>query len=140
MHANSSTDSAITAINITPLVDVALVLVIIFMITLPQMMEQAMKIKQSEQKVVAASSVTQPILVEISAKGIFVEGRNIPEQQLAATLHKLIEERKNGSVAVSADRAISHGQVVQVLDQIMGAGASEMNLLDPKEAGRGSST
>ncbi|OGR88234.1 MAG: hypothetical protein A3J74_08195 [Elusimicrobia bacterium RIFCSPHIGHO2_02_FULL_57_9] len=137
MHADNSQDSAITAINITPLVDVALVLVIIFMITLPQMMEQAMKIRPTEQQVVAASSVSQPILVEISAKGISVEGKFVAEQELAPTLHKLIAQRKNGSVAVSAERGVSHGQVVTVLDQIMTAGAKEMNLLDPREVGHG---
>jgi biopolymer transport protein TolR len=130
-----SHDEPITEINITPLVDVSLVLVIIFMVTMPFLMEKAMRVSASADKVVAVSSVKEPILVEIRGENVIVEGRQVALPELASRLQGLIKERQNGAVAVSAERGISHGRVVQVLDEAAASGATELNLLDPREKG-----
>lgn len=126
-------DDAITAINITPLVDVALVLVIIFMVTMPFLMEKNMKVKSSDQKATEVSSVNDPVLVEVSASQILVEGRQVKAEELSASLAALFKERGVSAVAVSAQPDVLHGRVVQVLDNVMGSGATEMNILEPKE-------
>lgn len=133
MQANGTGEAEpITAINITPLVDVSLVLVIIFMMTMPFLLEQAFKVKSSQEKVVAVSSVMTPILVEISQAGLQLEGREIARTDLVKTLGQMIQEREIFSVAVSADPQITHGQVVEVLDEVVEAGAQELNLLEPE--------
>lgn len=131
MRADQSEDSLICSINIAPLVDVSLVLVIIFMITMPFVLEKSLRVSHSQEQIVEVSSVTEPILVEISLKGIRVEGKNIPDAELQNVLRRLFTTRNVSAVAVSAVRRISHGRVVQVLDQALGAGAKELNLLEP---------
>lgn len=138
MQANSSSEDPITAINITPLVDVALVLVIIFMITLPYLMEKAMKVNSSSDKVVAVSSITEPILVEINERGIEVEGKSVPLQQLSGVLRDMIMKRKISAVAVLAQRKVAHGRVIEVLDNAIAAGAQELNMLESLEGKNGS--
>ena len=134
MQAKPTEDSPITAINITPLVDVSLVLVMVFMITMPFLMEKAMKVKSSGEKAVPVGSVTQPILVEVSPEAIRVEGRMTSAQELGGALRRLMEERRVQGVAVLADGTVRHARVVQVLDAAMGSGAQELDLLEPEEA------
>ena len=129
-------DEAITSINITPLVDVALVLVIIFMITMPYLMEKALKIRSSAEKVVQVSSIKDPILVEMTSRGIQVEGKMVAVDQLAGTLAGIIKQRGIDAVAVSAEPQIKHGLVVEVLDQVMESGAQDLDLLDPADKQR----
>ncbi|MBI4057517.1 MAG: biopolymer transporter ExbD [Elusimicrobia bacterium] len=132
MQANGSDQEIIATINITPLVDVSLVLVIIFMITMPFLVEKGMKIKSSQEKVVQVSSVSEPILVEISSRDIRVEGRLVGLSQISSVVGRLLKQRGVNAVAVSADPQRSHGEVVQVLDQVMESGAQDLNLLEPE--------
>ena len=134
MQANSTAgEDPISSINVTPLVDVALVLVIVFMITLPCLMEQSMKVQNSSEKVVPLSSANNPILVELSKSDITVEGKKVPLRELSATLRGLIARRGVSRVALAADRAVAHGRVVEVLDEAMSSGAKDVNILEPKE-------
>lgn len=130
--SNPSEDSPITAINITPLVDVSLVLVMIFMITMPFLMEKSLKVGSSDAKVVPVGSATEPVLVEVSPRDIRVEGRSVPAARLEATLRRFLGERRGAGVAVQADRKTSHGRVVEVLDLAAASGAQELDLLEPE--------
>lgn len=136
-NGNGPEAEPITSINITPLVDVSLVLVIIFMVTMPFLVERGLNVKHSMENVVKTSSASEPILVEITIKGISIEGRETPVKELAASLSKLIKERGNNRVAVSADRDVPHGRVVEILDEVSESGAGELNLLQPKEVAHG---
>ena len=132
-----STSDGITDINITPLVDVALVLVIIFMVTMPFLMEKAMKVKSSSEQATAVSSINDPILVELTQDAITIDGRGVTLEELAPALAKLMRERGVSAVAVSAEPGTTHGRVVQVLDNAISSGAQDLNLLQPKEGSRG---
>ena len=132
MRADHSPDEPITSINITPLVDVSLVLVIVFMITMPFLVEKSMKIKPSETKVVQVSPASEPILVEVSGKGVSVEGRSVKLDELAGTLKKIRVERNVSAVSISAGENVLHGEVIKVLDEVMVSGTQEVNLLDPE--------
>ncbi|HAM36903.1 MAG TPA: protein TolR [Elusimicrobia bacterium] len=129
----------ISAINVTPLVDVALVLVIVFMITLPFVMEKAVKVRSGHAKPVALSAATQPILIELSTGSIRLEGRPIAAEQLGNELRAVMESRGVTAVAVSAQRDVEHGRVIEVLDLAAIAGASELDVLEPMEESHGSS-
>ena len=131
MQAGSQSEDPITAINVTPLVDVSLVLVIVFMITMPFLVEKGMKIKASEQKIVQTSSVNEPILVEISGKDITVEGKATDAKVLTAVLARSMAERGVYAVSVAPSLATLHGEIISVLDRVMEAGAQDLNLIDP---------
>lgn len=125
-------DEPITVINVTPLVDVTLVLVIIFMITMPFLVERALRIRSSDEKVVPVSSVNDPILVELTSRGIRLESQSVSLKDLADDLRKIMKRRGMSSVAVAADSSATHGQVVQILDRVMEAGATNLDLLEPR--------
>ena len=133
MQSNSSSDEPIVSINVTPLVDVGLVLVIIFMITMPFLVEKSMKIKPSDAKVVQVSSAADPILVEISEKGLLVDGRKVEMADLATALKKTMADRNVSAVSISAGKDVLHGEVINVLDAVTAAGTKELNLMDPEE-------
>jgi len=102
-------------------------------------MEKALRVRASNDKVVAVSSITEPILVELSQTGLTVEGRLVPVVELAGVLRAMMAERKSGAVSVLAQRQVSHGRVIEVLDCAMAAGAQELDLLDPSEESHGPS-
>ncbi|HAH31674.1 MAG TPA: hypothetical protein DCL44_05105 [Elusimicrobia bacterium] len=135
MQAGSQAEDPITAINVTPLVDVSLVLVIVFMITMPFLVEKGMKIKSSEQKIVQASSVDEAILVEISNKVITLEGKEIAPEALAGILKKTMDDRNVYSVSVAPSPKTLHGDIIAVLDSVITSGAQDLNLIGPGETG-----
>jgi biopolymer transport protein ExbD len=134
MQAGAQSEDPITAINVTPLVDVSLVLVIVFMITMPFLVEKGMKIKSSAQKIAETGSVTEPVLVEISDKVITVEGKKVAAGALAAELKKIMADRDVYSVSVSPSLKTLHGEIIAVLDSVITSGARDLNLLEPGEA------
>ena len=135
MQAGSQSEDPITAINVTPLVDVSLVLVIVFMITMPFLVEKGMKIKSSEQKIVQTSSITEPILVEISNKVITIEGRSVDPEAMITVLKKVMADRGIYAVSVSPSLKTLHGEIITVLDGVITAGAQDLNLIEPGGVG-----
>ncbi|MBI4375188.1 MAG: biopolymer transporter ExbD [Elusimicrobia bacterium] len=135
--SHQAADEPITAINVTPLVDVSLVLVIIFMIAMPYLLEKAMKVSSSSDKVSQASDLSTPILVELSAGAVKLEGQAVDGTALSSRLKRLMQDRKVSTVALSAGRDVLHGRVVEVLDHIHSAGAGDVNVMQPEERGHG---
>jgi biopolymer transport protein ExbD len=123
----------ITSINITPLVDVSLVLVIIFMLTMPFLMEWVMKVTPSRRGPAGPDGATKPILVEMDRTGLRVEGRPTSLRELAPRVKLLTRRRGASAVALSAERDIPHGEVVAVLDRIADAGVADLDLLQTPE-------
>src|SRR5437868_711496 len=129
-HASTGFDEPITSINVTPLVDVSLVLVIVFMVTMPFLMERALKIKSADQPVVQASSMEDPILVEFGARGLTVEGRGVALRELGPMVKRLAAERHVNRAALKSEARMPHGRVVEVLDALGDSGA-DVSMVDP---------
>ena len=123
----------IANINITPLVDVSLVLVIIFMLTMPYLMEKSMKVGAASEAAPAVPSSVPVIAIDIGRSGIRVDGRAVPMREISPMIRRLVKERGSSSVEIAADRDVAHGQVVAVMDQIADAGISDLNLRMPEE-------
>ena len=122
----------IANINITPLVDVSLVLVIIFMLTMPYLMEKSMKVSASNGAAAAAPDPRPVIVVEIDRSGVRVDGRTAPMREISPAIKRLIKERGTSSVEISAARDVEHGQVVAVMDQVADSGAGDISLRQPE--------
>jgi biopolymer transport protein ExbD len=129
----------ITSINITPLVDVSLVLVIIFMLTMPFLMEKALKVNPAAPGASATPAKSPPITVTLDKTGILLNGQLTPLRELSPSLKRLILQRgASPVVTVSALRDVAHGDVVAVIDQVADAGINDLNLLEPPEDSHGS--
>lgn len=117
-----SDEDGINEINITPFVDVVLVLLVIFMVTAPIMVKESMNIQLPKAKSTDQSN-NKTISVGISKTGqILLNGELI---DLTLLYDKAVKEKlafPNVQVMINADRESIHGDVIKVLDQIKLAG------------------
>jgi biopolymer transport protein ExbD len=127
-RSRSQDEKEFNEINITPLTDVVLVLLLIFMITSPILMTGMLKIKLPE----SAHAETQPqenqnIVVSLTDKNeLAVNGQAIKREELGALLHKELAAAPNAIVILDADKHALHGNVVDILDILKRAGAQKL--------------
>lgn len=123
-------------INVTPLVDVMLVLLIIFMVTAP-MMTQGVDIDLPKTTSKALRQQEYPLVVEIDRDGAIHLGKTKVDMRLMRQeLEKMPEEKKKDSVYLRADETVPYGLVVQVMAQIKQAGFAKLGMVtqpDEKE-------
>ena len=113
---------SISDINITPFVDVVLVLLVIFMVTAPMMVKETMNIKLPKGKSTEKASV-QTMSVAISKAGqVIVDGDIIEMTLLYDKARALYKKNPDIQVLISADKEAIHGDIIKVLDQVKLAG------------------
>ena len=118
----------ITNINITPMVDVVLVLLIIFMATAPLLARRALGV-QLPRSAKAERVAMQTIRVELNKKReLKLEGHKLSMPDLERELKRLLEVEPATHVALAADEALPYGEVVSVLDAIKGSGIKRIGL------------
>jgi biopolymer transport protein ExbD len=111
-------------INITPLTDVFLVLLIIFMVTTPLIMTAGIKIKMPKTQALPSLSERDIILAITSDERYFVNNTEVPKSRLGDYLRELTIG--NRLVVVQADARLTHGVVVGALDMAKEAGAERL--------------
>ena len=115
----------VAEINITPLTDIFLVLLIIFMITSSAMVESGGKINLP--KAVATQSESRGTTVTLSPKHeIFVNQKKVDENSLEATLQQALNSTSDKTVILRGDKDVLLGETVKVMSIIKRAGASEI--------------
>lgn len=126
----------ITDINVTPLVDVSLVLVIIFMAIAPFAMQSGIKVLESKAKAaVGKVSASENVSVRLSKDGrVAVNGKEAERAGLAAALAAALASSKDRMVTLSADDENFVGDVVEVLDAAKQAGASKIAIMTVEKA------
>ncbi len=119
-------DDAIFGINVTPLVDITLVLLIIFMATAHMIVHRSMNLNLP--KVANSENVpTQSIQVLLASdKSLQLNGQKVTGQELAVNLAQMARLDPGLKVTLSADERVSWGDVAAVLDTIRGAGVTKI--------------
>lgn len=129
-------DQPITDINLTPLVDVSLVLVIIFMAVAPFAVVAGIKVLQSKagasQGKTSATENVQIVLKENGA--LTINGRRADFATLLASLQEALARSKEKMVVLTADGGNRVGQVVEILDTSKQAGAVKLAILKTEAA------
>ena len=128
MQADSDGEGAITGINITPLVDVVLVLLIIFMATAPMIASRAMKIdvpKVSKSQKAATDALA---IALDGARHLTLGGRSVSLEELKRLLTAAVLARPDQAVSIAADRTRPYGEVAELLDAVRGAGVRKVGL------------
>ena len=116
-------------INVTPFVDVMLVLLIIFMVTAP-MMSQGVSVSLPEATSKPLSSETDQLIITINKDNqIFINDYQVTLDFLREKLSKIIESRQNQDVFLRADKNISYGMVVRVMSEIKEAGVEKLGMV-----------
>lgn len=119
----------IADINITPFVDIVLVLLVIFMVTAGIMLEQGFDLTLPEAATAANLTETPQLRIFISRGGdVMLNDKMSPMEELTRRAIEVVAERANPLASVSADREVSYDRVVQVLDQLRLAGISDFAL------------
>ena len=118
-------------INVTPFVDVMLVLLIIFMITTP-MMEKGVDVALPEvENAPNLSAVKEPLVITVTSKGQIMVGSNRVENvaKLTPVLQQVLSEREDKTVYLEADKAVPYGRVVQVMAALKRAGVTKLGMV-----------
>lgn len=122
----SESDDAITGINVTPLVDIVLVLLIIFMVTAKLIVSKSVPLDLP--KAASGSEVQTVFSVVLAADGVTqVDGKTITNEEGILPLAKGAHE-KNAELraVIKADAAVPHGRVIKVLDILKQAGVQKI--------------
>jgi biopolymer transport protein ExbD len=133
-HDDEDMGGVFSEINITPLTDVFLVLLIIFMVTTTAITQSGVKVNLP--KAGAASNSKQPksITVSVDSSGkIFLDQKPMNLDQLEGELRKRLPETSEKSVVLSGDRAVLLGQALKVMDVAKKAGAEHFGIATKSE-------
>ena len=130
ISANNS-DDAITDINVTPLVDVSLVLVIIFMAVAPFAVQSGIKVLQSKASAqVGKVSLSESIQVKLTTAGVIkLNGADVTMPDFQARIAQALLASKDKFVIIKADDGNRVGEVVTLMDTAKQAGALKMALM-----------
>ncbi len=120
---------ALSEINVTPLVDVMLVLLIIFMVTAP-LMQQGIDVNLPKAKGKELAAEEERIMVTIT-KGnkIYINKNLIELSELGRKLQKVYERRTDKEVFLKADKDIPYGFVVRTMAEIRSAGIEKLGMV-----------
>ncbi|MFO1038886.1 MAG: protein TolR [Geminicoccaceae bacterium] len=126
----------ISEINVTPLVDVMLVLLVVFMITAP-LLTAGVPVDLPQAKAETITGQDEPLSVTVDGKGrIFLQESELQLEQLAPRLEAITHEKKDTRIFVRGDSAIDYGRVISVVSAITQAGFTKVALLtQPPVAG-----
>ncbi len=119
-------------INVTSLVDVAFVLLIIFMIAAPMMSGGVdVQLPRAEARPLPS---TEAMVVSVDREGrIFIDQTRVTFNDFRVTFRALVESRKPSGVYLRADRRVAYGQVVRVLAVIRNSGIKDVGLVAEEE-------
>ncbi|APJ03845.1 ExbD/TolR family protein [Silvanigrella aquatica] len=131
----SGDDDLIVDINITPFVDVVLVLLVIFMVTAHFIVNKGMKLELPKAATAEQLENQKTFNISIDKNGDFMlDGKIINIDQLKAAAHAAIEKKLKIVAMVSADKNSSYNSVVTVMDALRSEGVSDFALqLDPAQ-------
>ncbi len=116
-------------INVTPLVDVMLVLLIIFMVAAP-MMIQGVDVNLPKTAAKNIKTSDEPLMLTINRKKeIFLENHSIPLEGLEMKVQKIFENRRNKEVLLRADQDVPYGFVIKVMAGVKQAGIEKLGMV-----------
>ena len=128
-QSKDSRDSMLSEINITPFVDVMLVLLVIFMVTTP-MMQQGIEVNLPETASSGVAVHEDPFVLIIDRNGQIKAGTvNLPVRSLRQKLKAIFETRANKQVYIQADRSVEYGVVAEVMGEVKAAGIANIGLV-----------
>jgi biopolymer transport protein TolR len=128
-----SRSKLMSEINVTPFVDVMLVLLIIFMVAAP-LLTVGVPIDLPETQAKALNSETQPITVSVNDKGqVFLQETEIPVEEVVPKLQAIAQTGYDERIYVRGDRSADYGTVMRVMARISSAGYKNLGLVTLQE-------
>jgi biopolymer transport protein ExbD len=111
-------DDEITGINVTPLVDITLVLLIIFMVTATYIVSPQIKVELPKAATAENSDLQTFAVVITKDNQLYLNGQPSDEDKIAASIDERIKNTPDLQVVISADKMVYHGQVIHMVDLV----------------------
>ena len=128
-----SNDRPLSEINVTPFVDVMLVLLVIFMVTAPLMMS-GVDVNLPETSTQPLRTRDDPLVLTVKKDGsVFVQGTEVPTADLTEKLKAIFEGRDSKDLYLRADEAAPYGNVAKAMAAAREAGASKLGMVTEPE-------
>lgn len=122
-------------INVTPLVDVMLVLLVIFMVVTP-MLRLELPIDLPETKAGTAAEAADQVILAADSDGVLrLNGAPVAEEALETTIRDVLAGRNEKTLFLEADRSLPYATVVDLMDTCRAAGVLRIGVLTRKRAG-----
>ena len=131
-HGPKKNASGIYDVNMTPLIDVSLVLVVILMVATPMALQSSITVQNAAASKAAVESTPKPERVEIqivSEDSLLVNRSPVGRKELAAALRSLLPPGGKSEVIVRCAGRVTHGTFVGVLDEAKQCGAAQIAVL-----------
>ena len=131
----SARRAPVSEINVTPFVDVMLVLLIIFMVAAP-LLTVGVPIDLPETRASALNSETKPITISVDEAGrVFLSETEIPVEEVVAKLQAVSKNGTEERIYVRGDRTTDYGTVMRIMGRINEAGYRNIGLVTAQETG-----
>ena len=116
-------------INVTPFVDVMLVLLIIFMVTAP-LLTVGVPVDLPKTKAAVLNKTDEPLVISVNSKGeIFVQKAKVPKEKFIPRLIAVTDANPEVRIFVRGDKSIEYGRVMEIMGAVSAAGFKRVSLL-----------
>lgn len=131
-------DEGIVGINVTPLVDIMLVLLIIFMVASSYIVDNSIEV-ELPQAATGGETLDTMLSLVIKADGsLFLNGEPTTREAIAARCKAVSAKEKGAQASIAADKNVSHGEVVRIIDLVRQNGVLKFAInIDPDVVGEG---
>lgn len=121
--------AAFTDINVTPLVDVMLVLLIVFMVTAP-MLTVGVPVDLPKTHAAKLNDQVEPIVISVDAAGkSYLQEMELEGEALIARLRAITESNPEARIYVRGDKSLAYGRVMEIMGEVAAAGFSKVSLI-----------
>jgi biopolymer transport protein ExbD len=128
-------DEEITSINVTPLVDIVLVLLIIFMVTASFIVRETVEVDLPRAANSDDKTVQGPVMVTMDKDAkVFLDGVEVATDALMEKMKSAVAKDKDVRAIISADQSLNYGKVMGLIDLVKEAGIAKFALNIQKEA------
>jgi len=129
MNQDMDNKRLMSDINVTPFVDVMLVLLIIFMVTAPMMM-QGVDVNLPKTTTRHIKTKDEPLILTVNKKReVFIENHRIEINDLEIKIKKIFENRRDKEILLRADKDVPYGFVIKVIARVKRAGIDKLGMV-----------
>ncbi len=123
----------INEINVMPLIDIMLVLLVIFMVTAP-MLITGVDVNLPDTNAKAIESNDEPLVISIDRKGVvYLMDSVIAKEAIVEKLKAITKEKHDTKIFIRADEVLSYGSIMQIITDISNAGFTQVGLVSKSE-------
>jgi biopolymer transport protein TolR len=128
-NGRRTTYRPMSEINVTPMVDVMLVLLIVFMVTAP-LLTVGVPVDLPQTQAPAINEQKEPLVISVNAEGkLFLQNTEVSNDDLVPRLQAITSNNASASIYVRGDRTINYGRVLEVMGLVSAAGFNKVSLI-----------